>query len=163
MKKYDFSMMETAKIWSKQSYCKRLQVGAVLSKDGRILVTGYNGTITKTKNICEETFYKCKMCGFRSEKEFSRCPNCDIEFVDKILTTSDFVLHAEQNIITFSAKNGISTENCTLYITHSPCKQCSKMIAQSGIVRVVYEKVYRDRDGIEFLESVGVKVEKYKA
>ena len=160
MKKYDLPMMETAKIWSKQSYCKRLQVGAVLSKDGRILVTGYNGTITKTKNICEDTLFKCKMCGLESKKDFSKCSNCNIELVEKILTTSDFVLHAEQNIITFSAKNGISTENCTLYITHSPCKQCSKLIAQSGITRVVYESEYRDRDGIEFLKDVGVEVER---
>ena len=160
MKKYDSVMMETAKIWSKQSYCKRLQVGAVLSKDGRILVTGYNGTITKTKNICEDIIYKCKMCGLESEELFVKCPNWDIELVEKILTTSEFVIHAEQNIITFSAKNGISTDNCTLYITHSPCKQCAKLIVQSGITRVVYEKDYRDRDGVEFLKDVGVTLSK---
>ena len=161
MRKYDKPMMETAKIWSQQSYCKRLKVGAVLSKDGRILITGYNGTISKTKNSCENITFKCKMCGFESENEFSKCQNCDVKYVEKIMQTSDFVLHAEQNVITFSAKNGIPTKNCTLYITHSPCKQCSKIIAQSGIIRVVYENEYRDKEGIDFLNSVGVEVEKY--
>ena len=151
-------MMETAKIWAKQSYCKRLKVGAVLSKDGRILVTGYNGTISKTKNQCEDTIYKCKFCGLESEAKFEKCRNCNLELVETILTTSDFVLHAEQNIITFSAKNGISTENCTLYITHSPCKQCAKLIAQSGISRVIYENEYRDKNGVDFLNSVGIEV-----
>lgn len=152
-------MMETAKIWAKQSYCKRLKVGAVLSKDGRILVTGYNGTISKTQNQCEDTIYKCKFCGLESDKKFTKCRNCTLELVEIILTTSDFVLHAEQNIITFSAKNGISTENCTLYITHSPCKQCAKLIAQSGIIRVIYESEYRDKNGVDFLNSVGIEVE----
>jgi dCMP deaminase len=152
-------MVETARIWSQQSYCKRLKVGAVLSKDGRILATGYNGTISGLENRCEDSIWKCKFCGFESANKIDRCPTCNLEHIEEILTTSDFVLHAEQNVITFSAKNGISTKGCTLYITHSPCKQCSKIIAQSGIKRVVYETEYRDRDGVEFLEKVGVEVE----
>lgn len=162
MKKYDRVMMETAQIWAKQSYCRRLKVGAVLSKDGRILVTGYNGTISGLKNICENSIWKCKFCGFESSSKIEKCPNCGIDLIDEVLVTSDFVVHAEQNIIAFSAKNGISTQNCTLYITHSPCKQCSKLIAQSGITRVVYGEEYRDREGIEFLQNVGIEVEQFE-
>ena len=155
-------MIETAQIWSQQSYCKRLKVGAVLSKDGRILVTGYNGTISGLKNSCENSIWKCKFCGFESSTKIDICPNCNLNLFDEVLTTSDFVVHAEQNVIAFAAKNGISTQNCTLYVTHSPCKQCAKIIAQSGIKRVVYKEEYRDRDGIEFFRQVGVLVERFE-
>jgi len=160
LKKYDKVMMETAKIWSQQSYCKRLKVGAVLSKEGRILVTGYNGTISGLKNICEDSVWKCSSCDFESLEKITTCPKCN-NSIDEVLVTSDFVLHAEQNIITFAAKNGISTNRCTLYITHSPCKECAKLIAQSGIDRVVYSSEYRDREGVKFLQEVGVTVEKF--
>ena len=76
--------------------------------------------------------------------------------------TSEFVLHAEQNIITYSAKNGIKTDGCTLYITDSPCKNYAKLIAQSGISRVVYAQEYRDTEGIQFLNNLGIPTEFYK-
>jgi dCMP deaminase len=128
MSKYDTAMMTTAFTFSQQSYCNRLKVGAVLSRDGRILATSYNGTIAGMSNCCE----------------------------DSSGSTSDFTLHAEQNLITFCAKNGIPTNGTTIYITHSPCKQCSKLIAQSGITEVIYSTVYRDTDGLDFLHACNI-------
>ena len=131
--KYDTSMIITAFTFAEQSYCKRLKVGAVLAREGRILATGYNGTITGTPNTCE----------------------CEDG------TTSDFTLHAEQNLITFCAKHGISTNNTTIYITHSPCKQCAKLIAQSGITEVVYSQTYKDTAGIDFLQACNILVRQF--
>ena len=131
--KYDTSMIITAFTFAEQSYCKRLKVGAVLAREGRILATGYNGTITGTSNTCE----------------------CEDG------TTSDFTLHAEQNLITFCAKHGISTNNTTIYITHSPCKQCAKLIAQSGITEVVYSQTYKDTAGIDFLQACNILVRQF--
>lgn len=130
--KYDTSMIITAFTFAEQSYCKRLKVGAVLAREGRILATGYNGTITGTSNTCE----------------------CEDG------TTSDFTLHAEQNLITFCAKHGIPTNGATIYITHSPCKQCSKLIAQSGITEVVYSTPYRDSEGLDFLSACNILTRK---
>ena len=130
--KYDTSMIITAFTFAEQSYCKRLKVGAVLAREGRILATGYNGTITGTSNTCE----------------------CEDG------TTSDFTLHAEQNLITFCAKHGIPTNGTTIYITHSPCKQCSKLIAQSGITEVVYSTPYRDSEGLDFLSACNILTRK---
>ena len=131
--KYDTSMIITAFTFAEQSYCKRLKVGAVLAREGRILATGYNGTITGTSNTCE----------------------CEDG------TTSDFTLHAEQNLITFCAKHGVSTNNTTIYITHSPCKQCAKLIAQSGITEVVYSQTYKDTTGIDFLQACNILVRQF--
>lgn len=130
--RYDQLFIDSAIRSSQMSYCTRLQVGAVLVKDSRILVNSWNGTISGMPNCCETP-----------------------EGV-----TSDFTLHAEQNIISFCARNGISTANTTLYLTHSPCKQCSKLIAQSGITEVVYSEEYRDTDGIDFLSACGILTRK---
>jgi len=184
--KFDKAMMETAKIWSQESYCKRNKVGAVLSKDGRILATGFNGTISGQKNVCENETYSCQNCGKditdivnSNQKYFVKCQECHTIvkdsihladssekqvkiFANKKTVTNDFVLHAEQNVITFCAKNGIPTNGTTLYVTLSPCKQCSKLIAQAGISKVVFKDYYRDRDGIDFLQEVGIEVRKFK-
>jgi len=188
--KFDNIMMKCAIEWANMSYCKRLKVGAILaSEDGRILATGYNGTISSHENVCEEYVYKCPKCKKNVTKEvndviyrkvFNENLNCscsqpltceDIysskgikifaekEYIDK---TSEFTLHAEQNIISYCAKNGISTNGMLLYITKSPCKTCAKLIAQSGIRRVIYLDEYRDTDGIEFLKKCDVQIEKFK-
>lgn len=132
MTKYDSAMLQTAYTFAKQSYCKRKQVGAVLAKEGRILNIGYNGTISGMSNTCE----------------------CEDG------STSEFTLHAEQNVITHCARKGIPTEGATLYITHSPCKTCAKLIAQSGIKEVVYSEFYKDPEGIHFLESCNIPTRK---
>jgi len=165
-RKYDIIMMKTAIIWSELSYCKRLKVGAVLSKDGRIIACGYNGTISGEKNICEEIIEKCPYCLKEDKKiiENNKCKFCnkklnknDLIIIEK---TNEFTLHAEQNVISFCAKNGISTQNTSLYVTHSPCKNCAKLIAQSGIKNVFYLNEYRDTSGIDFLKKLKINVQK---
>jgi len=126
-------MMQTAALWSTKSYCKRNRVGAVLEKDGRVLVTGYNGTLSGAENDCEE---------------------------DGI--TKANVVHAEQNIIAFAAKHGVATSGCTMYTTLSPCEECAKLIVQAGITRVIYADEYRNINGLNILAQHGVMVTKYE-
>ena len=110
MSKFDDRYLEMACIWARNSYCKRRQVGALLVKDKMIISDGYNGTPSGFENICE----------------------------DENGVTKPYVLHAEANAITKVAKSGNSSEGATLYVTASPCLECSKLIIQSGIKRVVY-------------------------
>ncbi|WP_457618210.1 deoxycytidylate deaminase [Lutibacter sp.] len=127
--KYDKAYMRMAYEWSKLSYCKRKQVGALIVKDRMIISDGFNGTPTGFENCCEEEG-----------------------------STKWYVLHAEANAILKVASSTQSCENSTLYITMSPCKECSKLIHQSGIKRVVYAKAYKDTSGLEFLEKAGVEI-----
>lgn len=114
---------------AEESYCKRLQVGAVIVKDGNIISFGYNGTPTGRPNKCEEN---------------------DVTF--------SYVLHAESNAITKACKSPISTEGATMYLTHSCCVECAKLIIQSGIKQVYYLKDYRDTSGIKLLRDCDVDV-----
>ena len=178
----DKMMMETAKLWSNMSKCKRHKVGAVISKDSRIISIGYNGNPSGHKPIKKEV--KCELCNGTGKLEvmnelplddvygFSQndiCPKCggvgniliekdECENDDNITINS--VIHAEANAILFCAKNGISTEGTTLYVTMSPCYECSKMIVQSGIKRVVYSYEYRDTTSIDFLKECDIDVVK---
>jgi len=127
--KYDKAYMRMAYEWSKLSYCKRKQVGALIVKDRMIISDGFNGTPTGFENCCEEGG-----------------------------NTKWYVLHAEANAILKVASSTQSCENSTLYITLSPCKECSKLIHQSGIKRVVYAKAYKDTSGLDFLEKAGVEI-----
>ena len=129
-------MMDTAYVWSLMSKCTRKKVGSVLSKDGRIVSIGYNGTP-------------------------AGCKDNTGEYLDSAgdIVSSNKIIHAEANSILFAAKNGISTKDCILYVTLSPCVECSKMIIQSGIKEVVYSEEYRDRSGIDFLSEY-IKVRK---
>lgn len=131
LNKYDKAYLRIAKEWGQLSYCKRKQVGAIIVKDRMIISDGYNGTPTGFDNCCED---------------------------DEGLTRWD-VLHAEANAILKVARSTQSCEGATLYITLSPCKECSKLIHQSGIKRVVYQNGYRDESGIEFLKKAGVVVD----
>jgi dCMP deaminase len=126
--KYDKAYLRIADEWGKLSYCKRKQVGAIIVKDRMIISDGYNGTPSGFDNFCE----------------------------DENGYTKWYVLHAEANAISKVASSTQSCQGATLYITLSPCKECSKLIHQSGIVRVVYKKAYRDNSGIEFLEKAGI-------
>ena len=132
MEKFDKSYMEMASVWARNSYCKRRQVGALLVKDRMIISDGYNGTPAGFENICE----------------------------DESGATKPYVLHAEANAITKVAKSGNSSSGATLYVTSSPCMECSKLIIQSGISRVVYKDEYRLDDGINLLRRAGVEVVK---
>jgi dCMP deaminase len=129
--KYDKAYLRIAKEWSKLSYCKRKQVGAIIVRDRMIISDGYNGTPSGFENCCE----------------------------DDDGLTKWYVLHAEANAISKVARSTQSCEGATLYITLSPCKDCSKLIHQSGIKRVVYHEEYKDCSGIDFLRKAGVEVD----
>ena len=128
--KYDKAYLRMAREWAKLSYCDRRQVGAIIVKDRMIISDGYNGTPTGFENICEDDE------GY----------------------TKWYVLHAEANAILKVAASTQSCKGATLYVTLSPCKHCSKLIHQSGIVRVVYCTAYKDLSGVEFLEKAGIEV-----
>lgn len=129
--KYDTAYLKIAKEWGQLSYCERKQVGAIIVRDRMIISDGYNGTPTGFENVCE----------------------------DSQGATKWYVLHAEANAISKVAGSTQSCKGATLYITLSPCKECSKLIYQAGIVRVVYSKEYKDDSGLEFLRKAGVIVD----
>jgi dCMP deaminase len=128
--KYDRAYLKMALEWGKLSHCKRKQVGALIVKDRMIISDGFNGTPTGFDNCCE----------------------------NKEGNTKWEVLHAEANAILKVASSTQSAKNATLYITLSPCPECSKLIHQSGIKRVVYAKAYKDTSGLYFLEKAGVEL-----
>jgi dCMP deaminase len=128
-KKYDIAYLKMALEWAKLSYCKRRQVGALIVKDRMIISDGYNGTPTGFENICED------------DENYTKW----------------YVLHAEANAIMKVAASTQSSLGATLYITLSPCKECRKLIFQSGIKRVVYNKAYKDLSGVEFLKKAGIE------
>ena len=127
----DRRYLRMARIWAENSYCQRRQVGALVVKNKMIISDGYNGTPSGFENVCEDA--------------------------DGI--TYPYVLHAEANAITKLARSGNNSDGSTLYVTAAPCIECSKLIIQSGIKRVVYAEQYRLTDGTDLLEKAGVKVE----
>ena len=129
--KYDKAYLRIAREWGQLSHCKRKQVGALIVKDRMIISDGYNGTPTGFENYCEDDE------GY----------------------TKWYVLQAEANAILKVAGSTQSCRDATLYITMSPCKDCSKLIHQSGIKRVVYQHDYKDNSGLKFLEKAGVLIE----
>ncbi len=128
--KHDLAYMKMAKEWSKLSYCKRKKVGALIVKDKRIISDGYNGTPSGFDNVCE----------------------------DASGLTKWHVLHAEANAISKVAASTQNSDGASLYVTLSPCKECSKLIYQAGIKKVFYMEQYSDITGLEFLKKAGVKV-----
>jgi len=128
--RYDTAYLKMALEWAKLSHCKRKQVGALIVKNNMIISDGYNGTPTGFDNCCE------------NEEGY----------------THWYVLHAEANAIMKVAKSTHDANNATLYITLSPCKECSKLILQAGIKRVVYIMGYKDDEGLKFLKSSGVEI-----
>lgn len=127
----DCRYLRMAAIWAENSYCKRRQVGALVVKDKMIISDGYNGTPSGFENICE----------------------------DSNGLTKPYVLHAEANAITKLARSGNNSDGATLYVTASPCIECSKLIIQAGIKRVIYGEAYRLSDGIDLLKRAGIDVE----
>lgn len=167
MTKYDKVLMNTATVWAELSSCKRKKVGAALSKDNRILNVAYNGTISGQDNACE---IECEYCSGSGRLEFKNCRDIENPISTETCTkcqgqgiiSNPNVVHAEKNLIAFCAKNGIPTDGCTVYVTLSPCTECSQLMAQAGIKAVVYNEAYRDLAGVELCESVGMDVRKYK-
>lgn len=127
----DIRYLRMARIWAENSYCERRKVGAIVVKDKMIISDGYNGTPEGFENVCE----------------------------DSNQITKPYVLHAEANAITKLARSSNNSEGATLYVTASPCIECSKLIIQSGIKRVVYGEKYRLEDGINLLKRAGVDIE----
>jgi len=128
--KYDRAYMRMAHEWAKLSHCERKKVGALIVKDRMIISDGFNGTPTGFDNCCED------------EDDVTRW----------------YVLHAEANAILKVASSAQSSRGATLYITLSPCKECSKLIHQAGINRVVFQRAYKDTSGVNFLRSAGVEI-----
>jgi dCMP deaminase len=129
-KQFDKHYLEMAAVWSKNSYCKRRQVGALLVKDKMIISDGFNGTPEGFENDCEDENY----------------------------LTKAYVLHAEANAITKVAKSGNNSLGATLYVTTSPCIECSKLIIQSGIKRVVYLNEYHNTEGLDLLKRANIEI-----
>ena len=125
----DKRYLRMAAIWAEHSYCERRKVGAIIVKDKMIISDGFNGTPAGFENVCESP-----------------------EGV-----TKPYVLHAEANAITKVARSNNSSEGSTLYVTASPCLECSKLIIQAGIRRVVFNDLYRLSDGIDLLQRAGVE------
>ena len=128
--KYDIAYLKMAMEWAKLSHCKRKQVGALIVKEKMIISDGYNGTPTGFENTCED------------DENYTKW----------------YVLHAEANAILKVASSTQSSRGATLYITMSPCKECSKLIHQSGIKRLVYANAYKDDTGLQFLKKAGVEL-----
>ena len=122
-------LMDTADLWSKRGTCSRLQVGAVLSRDGRIIATGYNGNVAGQAH-CDH-------------RDGSPC---------------ETAVHAEENCLYFAARHGLNTDGSTLYVTHNPCYRCARGLVNAGVVRVVYRYKYRSAEGIQLLVDSGVAV-----
>ncbi len=129
-RKYDIAYLRMAIEWAKLSYCQRRQVGSLIVKDRMIISDGYNGTPSGFENICEDDE------GY----------------------TKWYVLHAEANAILKVAGSTHSCKDATLYLTMSPCQNCSKLIHQAGIKRLVYKERYKDDSGLQFLSRAGVEI-----
>ena len=126
----DLRYLRMARIWAENSYCQRRKVGALVVKNKMIISDGYNGTPSGFENVCE----------------------------DENNVTKPYVLHAEANAITKLARSSNNSDGSTLYVTAAPCMECSKLIIQAGIRRVVYAESYRLEDGINLLRRAGIEV-----
>ena len=129
-RKYDIAYLRMAREWAKLSHCTRRQVGALIIKDRMIVSDGYNGTPSGFENFCED------------EEGYTKW----------------YVLHAEANAILKMASSTNSSQGATLYLTLSPCKECSKLVHQSGIKRLVFIRRYKDDNGLKFLEKAGIEL-----
>lgn len=133
-KKMDLVYLKMAEVWATNSYCRRMQVGSLIVKNKSIISDGYNGSPTGFPNECE----------------------------DENNQTLNYILHAEANAITKLAKSTQSSEGSTLYVTVSPCFECSKLIIQSGVKRLVFKDVYRKPESIKFLYDAGIEIVRLK-
>ena len=149
----DKRYLRMARIWSENSYAIRRQVGALVVKDRMIISDGYNGTPSGFENICEDA-----ICQKPNDPYCPGGPECfNCEFVK--LKTKPYVLHAEANAISKLAKSLNNSEGATLYVTDEPCLECSKMIIQAGIKRVVFWRDYHSHDGVQLLLRAGIKID----
>lgn len=132
----DFRLLQTARVFADSGTCSRLHTGAVVARDGRILVTGYNGAPTGVEH-----------CYHENPSSTDPKDACRI------------AVHAEQNCVAFAARHGVALEGAEIVCTHQPCMSCAQSIINAGIRRVLYEQPYRDISGVTMLERVGIRVE----
>ena len=151
--------MKTAETFSECSTAKRLHVGAIVVKDDRIISIGYNGMPSGWDNDCENTVFVLDEEVIGTDMLSLGYTQTDNGNWIKLKTKPE-VLHAETNAIAKLAKSNESGLGATMFITHSPCMDCAKLVYQSGINTVYYRNSYRDENGIQFLEKAGVKIEK---
>lgn len=160
--------MKTAKVFAELSHARRLHVGAIIVKDDRIISIGYNGMPAGWDNNCEDRDYMTDTGDLVNPDEIEkRWPLSEYDRENDLvrryrLVTKLEVLHAESNAIAKLAKSNDSGDRATLFVTHSPCLECAKLIYQSGITSVIFGEQYRDNAGIDFLKKSGVDVEQHK-
>lgn len=168
----DIRYLRMARIWSENSYAVRLKVGClIVSKEGNIISDGYNGTPRGFENVCEAVdpdagnelaIKQVAFSGTDCEREWREC--YEIDYLRAVseqgykIISKPYVLHAEANAITKLARSTQSCEGATIYVTDMPCVECAKLIIQSGISRVVYERPYRLDDGIILLKRAGIEI-----
>lgn len=152
--KIDKLYLRMAFIWAENSYAIRRKVGCLIVKNNSIISDGWNGTPSGFPNVCEKV-----VCTKPDDPSCfgggTECLNCE----HAKLTTYNYVLHAEANAITKLCKSNNSSEGATIYVTDEPCIECSKLIIQAGIKRVIYAREYRMHDGIELLNKAGIEVQ----
>lgn len=169
-KKFIDYFMDVAERTSQLSYAKRLQVGAIVVKDDRIISIGYNGMPAGWDNDCENKEW-CSAGGWLSPEEIEEQWPFTGSYIDGEgnivegryrLKTKPEVLHAETNAISKLAKSNEAGDSAVMFCTHAPCIDCAKLIYQSGISRLIYRDTYRSTDGINFLTKSGVHVIKFE-
>lgn len=148
-------LMQTAAVWSQRSTCSRLHVGAVLSRQGRIISVGYNGPasgLPPCDHSCDCGIEVSEPGELYHDKHLSNC---------RTLAPCDDAIHAEANAIAWAARDGIHTNASTLHVTHMPCAWCAKFIINAGITEVRYSQPYRDSSGVDLLRSAGIPCTPY--
>lgn len=153
MKKIDYAHMAAAESYGNLSTAVRLKVGAIVTKDDRVISIGYNGTPAGWDNNCEDTI-------IHESKYIIDMGGPEHTMATQTLKTKPEVIHAEANAIGKLAKSSESGEGATMYITHAPCFDCAKLIHVAGINKVFYRNSYRNNDGLQFLEKCKIEVEK---
>jgi len=170
-------MLNITKILSNESKCKKLQVGSLIVKDRHIISSGVNGSLKSYDNNCEEEFIKCPKCDkliktklFKTNETLfdmlSYTCNCGCklsyeksEFNNRtILKTKSHIVHAEINALLSAAKNGISVDNSSMYVSHLPCINCAKSIITAGINEVYFSEMYGKSDSIDLFKNNNVKI-----
>lgn len=149
MRDRDGTLMAVAHVYEEQSTCDRNHVGAVIAIDGRVIGTGYNGAPAGMPH-CDHT---CR-CSYPVVDVPSHAIGCPV------ISPCNVAVHAEANAITFCAKYGVATNDATLYTTLTPCVRCSQLIINAGIVRVVYDRPYRDMSGADLMVAAGLRVDR---
>lgn len=158
--------MEVAEVYAKLSTARRLQVGAILVKDDRIISIGYNGMPSGWDNNCEDKTYisDAELLAWLDPSDIiKRFPFEEIKNGERTryaLTTKPEVLHAEANAIAKVARSPESAEGAVLFVTHAPCIDCAKLVYQSGIKQLFYKDNYRSDAGIAFLKQAGININK---